>query len=34
MNLLNAAINSGVQTFVFTSSIAVYGSTLSSDERR
>jgi len=26
MNLLNAAINSGVQTFVFTSSIAVYGS--------
>src|SRR5215813_5958621 len=27
MNLLNAAINSGVQTFVFTSSIAVYGST-------
>jgi UDP-glucose 4-epimerase len=27
MNLLNAAINNGVQTFVFTSSIAVYGST-------
>jgi len=27
MNLLNAAINSGVQAFVFTSSIAVYGST-------
>ena len=27
MNLLNAAINRGVQTFVFTSSIAVYGST-------
>jgi len=27
MNLLNAAINTGVQTFVFTSSIAVYGST-------
>ena len=26
MNLLNAAINTGVQTFVFTSSIAVYGS--------
>jgi UDP-glucose 4-epimerase len=27
MNLLNAAINGGVETFVFTSSIAVYGST-------
>ena len=27
MTLLNAAINNGVQTFVFTSSIAVYGST-------
>jgi UDP-glucose 4-epimerase len=27
VNLLNAAINSGVQTFVFTSSIAVYGNT-------
>jgi UDP-glucose 4-epimerase len=27
MNLLNAAINTGVRTFVFTSSIAVYGST-------
>ncbi len=27
MNLLNAAINTSVQTFVFTSSIAVYGST-------
>jgi UDP-glucose 4-epimerase len=26
MNLLNAAINTGVRTFVFTSSIAVYGS--------
>jgi UDP-glucose 4-epimerase len=26
MNLLNAAINTGVQTFVFSSSIAVYGS--------
>jgi UDP-glucose 4-epimerase len=26
INLLNAAINTGVQTFVFTSSIAVYGS--------
>ena len=37
MNLLNAAINSGVQTFVFTSSIAVYGSTsppMSEAERR
>jgi len=28
VNLLNAAINNRVQTFVFTSSIAVYGSTL------
>src|SRR5262245_4470208 len=27
VNLLNAAISTGVQTFVFTSSIAVYGST-------
>ena len=27
VNLLNASINSGVNTFVFTSSIAVYGST-------
>jgi UDP-glucose 4-epimerase len=27
VNLLNAAINTGVETFVFTSSIAVYGST-------
>jgi len=26
VNLLNAAVNTGVQTFVFTSSIAVYGS--------
>jgi UDP-glucose 4-epimerase len=26
VNLLNASINTGVQTFVFTSSIAVYGS--------
>src|SRR5262245_42159652 len=36
VNLLNAAINTGVQTFVFTSSIAVYGSTrppMSEDDR-
>src|SRR5215216_5366748 len=27
VNLLNASVNTGVKTFVFTSSIAVYGST-------